>query len=90
MYKSYHMKKRMSQRNISDEMITLLTNFGSTSTKGDKTILDKKILNDLEFELRSYIKTIEYIKKKGGLICVESQNCQITSYFLNSFIKKHS
>ena len=87
MSRTKHMAKRMSQRNIDDTMINLVTQFGDYSLDGDKIILNKKSLESIEINFRNYLKAINYMKSKGGLVCIEADNVQITSYFLNSFKK---
>ena len=91
MSKTRHIKTRMNQRAIDQELIELVLNFGASQIRGSicKYFLSKKnikvTLNRLD-KLRSKIMRAE---DKGGLVLVANKDngLQITTYRMNEFLK---
>jgi hypothetical protein len=80
-----HCLRRMSQRGITMEQLNLVMRFGIN--KGDKIILNKKIIKNL---LRKadflYLKSkLLKLFDKGGVVVVFEDNSIITTYNVDSY-----
>lgn len=84
MAKTRHIQKRMDQRSISNTMLEMVKLFG-VNDSGDKTILNKKGIEAALCELKKIDSTLQKMKKRGGIVLVEDENSDITTYSLNSF-----
>ena len=83
MAKTRHIHKRMSQRGVTDRMLKLVSKFGMKS--GDKRVLDRKNLDALLRNMDTLRKDLVKLRDKGGLVVIEKDDTQITTYNLNSF-----
>ena len=83
MAKTRHIQKRMSQRNIQQEMLDIVKKFGIEN--GDKTILNKKGLKSALTELKRLSIFMERMQNRGGLVLVEANDLEITVYDLDSY-----
>lgn len=81
-----HIQKRMSQRAINASLVDLTSQFGMLH--GDKVILSKKNVEALLKEMDSMKRDLLEIHKKGGLVVVEQNDQQITTYTLDSYSRK--
>ena len=81
MYKTKHIKARMSQRGISEELLKLTIQFGEI--QGDKTILGRKALQELLTQLRKLQRTTMKALDKGGVTLIEENGCLLTAYNIN-------
>lgn len=86
MSRTNHMHKRMNQRAINDVMIDVAKTFGIEN--GDKIILNMKGVDAVLKEMRKWEKNIMRIKNRGGIVVVEKDNLEITTYGLERY-KKH-
>lgn len=78
---SCHLSRRMSQRNISFEIINIVLALGSESNNGERLILDEKtIINALD-ATEKLKKTLTKIKEKKGISLVVDRETLITSFF---------
>lgn len=78
---SCHLSRRMSQRNISFEIINIVLALGSESNNGERLILDEKtIINALD-ATEKLKKTLTKIKEKKGISLVIDRETLITSFF---------
>lgn len=83
MAKTRHIHKRMSQRGITDRMLKVVSKFGMT--QGDKQILDRKNIDALVKSMDGLRKDLLKMRDKGGVVVVEVEDTQITTYNLNSY-----
>ena len=86
MAKTRHMHKRMNQRAITKRMIGLVNDFGVR--KGDKRILDRKNIDQLVDSMTELKKDLLKLRDKGGLVVVEVDNVQLTTYKLDSYDRR--
>ena len=87
MAKTRHISARMSQRGINSEVLSVVKQFGSW--KGDKCILNRKACDDVLCELERVRRTVIKAQHKGGIVLVESNDVQITTYSLDSYERIH-
>jgi hypothetical protein len=81
MSKTNHMKARMSQRAISEEMVRLVMQYGEPS-HDNRCILTRKAALGL-VEMAEKLKRIALkATQSGGLVVVTSGNTEITTYKL--------
>lgn len=83
MAKTRHINQRMNQRAISQQMLEIVKMFGVD--EGDKTILNKKCIEEALIELSNLSKRMQKMKTRGGLVLVESGDFELTVYDLDSF-----
>ncbi len=83
MAKTRHIHQRMNQRGIQQAMLDLVKQFGIDS--GDKTILNQKALRVAIAECKKIEKLMQKMENKGGLVLVEEDGYEITTYDLNSY-----
>ena len=90
MARTRHIHKRMNQRGINAVLVDLVCEYGMED--GDKLVLDRKNTTRLLEEVGRFAKKLERIRSKGGVVVVEANNEQITTYALDSYSvsKKHS
>jgi hypothetical protein len=86
MAKSRHIHQRMNQRGIQQAMLELVKQFGIDN--GDKTILNQQALRTAIEECKKIEKLMQKMESKGGLVLVEADGVELTTYPLNSY--KHS
>lgn len=86
MAKTRHMHKRMSQRGITQRMVSLISEFGVTID--DKQILDRKNIDELLKGMDDLRKDLLKLRDKGGLVVVEANDTLITTYRVNSYNRK--
>jgi len=80
-----HIHKRMSQRGISASLVDLVSQFGMPD--GDKLILDRKNTEALLKHMDAMKRNLLEIHKKGGVVVVEQNDAQITTYALDSYTR---
>ncbi|MDO4937810.1 MAG: hypothetical protein Q4E62_07830 [Sutterellaceae bacterium] len=79
MYKTKHIQKRMSQRGIKQKMLELTQNFGAR--RGDKTVLDRKGMDNLLRYLEELRRDVNKAYERGGFVVVSSDDgTLITAY----------
>ena len=83
MAKTRHNQRRMSQRGINSEMLTIVQQFGKW--EGDKCILNRQACNDVLNELQKVKSDVIKMKEKGGLVLVQDDDVEITTYALDSY-----
>ncbi|MHC6647646.1 hypothetical protein ACYTPF_13820 [Alteromonas sp. HB246098] len=88
MAKTRHIHQRMNQRGIKQAMLEVVKQFGIDS--GDKTILNQKALRDAIAECKRIEKLMQKMENKGGLVLVEEDGHEITTYDLNSYKRSKS
>ena len=83
MCKTRHIQQRMSQRCITKEMIDIAMNFGKV--KGDRVIFNRKGIDALLTELEKMKKNALKMRERGGVVVVNVDNFELTTYALNSY-----
>lgn len=83
-----HCKKRMIERGINIAMLHLLEAVGIWKAGTDKVMLSGSEAAEMEKELRSFLKTLEKIKRRGGVTVVEVEGKLLTTYFNDSYNRK--
>ncbi len=78
-----HGLARMSQRGLPKRMIDLVYKLGKE--KGDKIILDKKMIKNKLAELDAIRKELLKVMDKGGVTIVIENDTLITAYNTNSY-----
>ena len=78
---SCHLSKRMTQRNISLEIINMALSLGSDSDNGERIILDEKTISMALKATEDIKKTLIKIKEKKGVSLVLDRDSLITSFF---------
>lgn len=78
---SCHLQKRMSERNISYEVLDLVMALGSFSKNGERIILDDKTLKTAIECTEKLKKNLLHLKKKKGASIVCCDDSLITSFF---------
>lgn len=84
MSKTRHIKTRMNQRGIDEQLIKLVLNFGASQIRGSicKYILSKKNIDKTLQRIDKLRSQIIRAKDKGGIILVSNNNngIKITTY----------
>lgn len=83
MSKTRHIQKRLSQRGIREELVSIAMDFGIQ--KGDKVVLNKKAAEAVIVELDLYRKKLKRLADKKGLVVVEADGSLVTAYDLDSY-----
>lgn len=83
MAKTRHIQQRMSQRAIREQMLDIVKTFGVDH--GDKTFLNRKGLDEALKELNSISQMMQKMRSRGGVVLVESDGSEITTYALDSY-----
>ena len=78
-----HSLARMSQRGLPKRVIDLVYQLGKE--KGDKIILDKKMIKNKLAELDAMRKELLKVMDKGGVTLVMDSDVLITAYNTNSY-----
>lgn len=86
MAKTRHMHKRMSQRGINQRVVKMVREYGFE--QGDKKILDKTNIDKLLQHLDIVRKDLIRVRDKGGVVVVEVNDEEVTTYRLDSFDPK--
>jgi len=86
MARTRHIHKRMSQRGINARLVDLVSSYGVEH--GDKLILDKKNTEALLKAIDTFRKDLLVVHAKGGLVVVEQDGIQITTYAVNSYSRE--
>ena len=86
MAKSRHIRKRLSQRGIREEMLGVVEHFGYW--QGDRCILNRAACEAALDELEGMKRTLVKVRERGGLVLVEDNGVQITAFPLTGY-KKH-
>ena len=77
----------MSQRGIKSEMLIIVKQFGTW--RGDKCILNRKACKDALVELDRVRKNFIKMQERGGVVLVQDNEMDITTYALDSFKRFH-
>ncbi|WP_237673559.1 hypothetical protein [Vreelandella profundi] len=85
MARTRHIHQRMSQRSINSHLVDLASRFGTDS--GDKVVLDRKNTTALLKAMDAMRKDLLAVHAKGGIVVVEQNGVQITTYALNSYAR---
>lgn len=83
MAKTRHIHQRMNQRGIQQAMLDIVKQFGIDN--GDKTILNQQALRNAITECKKIEKLMQKMESKGGLVLVEADGVELTTYPLNSY-----
>ncbi len=79
------MHKRMSQRAINEIMVDITKTFGIED--GDKIVLNQKSIEAVLQVIEKWKKNFIKIRSRGGMVLVEKDNVEITTYRLEK--KRH-
>lgn len=82
-----HIHERMNERCINETMLEIVQMFGVDTPNGERIILDKKGLNELEKWTRNFLKQVELMKQRGGLTLVNFEGSLITVFANDSYRK---
>jgi hypothetical protein len=82
-----HLNQRMNQRGISADMVALACEFGEVDQ--DKFVLGRKSLDRLLGELDRLKRVAMKARDKGGIVVVECDGAQITTYNRDSIKGRH-
>ena len=83
MPKTRHIENRMEQRSINNDFLDIVKFFGVPNNQ-DKIILNKKNIDTLLNQIIKTKSTLLRMRKRGGLVLVEKDNTEITTYALNA------
>ena len=86
MARTRHIHKRMNQRGINERLVDLVSDYGVED--GDKWILDKKNTEALLNAIDAMRKDLLTVHQKGGVVVVEQDGTQITTYAVDSYSRK--
>jgi len=81
-----HMRARMSQRAINQDLVDLTISYGVALPDG-KVVLDKKAIKQLMEATASLQQIAQRAFEKGGLVVVVDGGDLITTYRLDSYQK---
>lgn len=81
MHKTHHVRMRMSQRAISDDLVELARSFGVPMHDG-KIVLNRKAIGCLLQELNRIHKIGQRALAKGGVVVVAEGDVLVTTYSL--------
>lgn len=87
MARTRHIHQRMSQRGIKTEMLSIAKQFGTWD--GDKCILNRKACKEAVTELDRIRKSFIKMQERGGIVIVEADDVEITTYALDSYKRLH-
>ncbi|HDS1096358.1 DUF4258 domain-containing protein [Stenotrophomonas maltophilia] len=73
-----HFSQRMSQREVSREMVRLVREYGVL--EGEKVVLGQRAAGQVIDELMDKLRVLKKIQDKGGVIVVEDGDSLITTY----------
>lgn len=73
-----HFSQRMSQREVSREMMRLVCEYGVL--EGEKVVLGQRAAGQVIDELMDKLRVLKKIQDKGGVIVVEDGDSLITTY----------
>ena len=85
MAKTRHIQQRMAQRSIRYEWLEIVKTFGID--QGDKTILNQKGIDQALAELKKLSSQMQKMRSRGGMVLVEDEGQEITTYALGSYRK---
>ena len=91
MAKTRHMQARMNQRAIDQQLVDMVSVFGSTQERGDveKQILNRKGVDKVIQRLDRLRGSLIKVRDKGGLVVVTTHDgVEITAYRLDSFSRQ--
>lgn len=83
MARTRHINQRMAQRGINGRMVDLVSEYGQSV--GDKMVLDRKNIDALLNAMHTLKKDLLRVRNKGGVVVVEENGHQLTTYNLNSY-----
>lgn len=86
MARTRHLQQRMSQRGISLELLEFARQFGEPNQ--DKVVLNRKGLGRLLEAIRGFERTAKKALDKGGIVVVEDGEALITTYRLDSYVRR--
>lgn len=78
---SCHLHKRMSERNISYDVINLIMSLGDFSNNGERIILDNGTIDIAIKYADKFKKRLRAIREKNGGTIVFVDNTLVTSFF---------
>ena len=88
MAKTRHIHQRMNQRGVTQQMLEIVKQFGIDS--GDKVILNRKGIDIAISALNAICKDMQKMRSKGGVVLVEEDGVEITTYALDSYSRNKS
>lgn len=88
MAKTRHLNARCSQRGISEGMLELVRSYGVW--EGDKLVLNRNSAELIAAHCAQLQKLAQRVEKRGGLVLVEADGSEITTYSLDSYKRSKS
>ncbi|MFW9608876.1 MAG: hypothetical protein ACMV0H_01595 [Aquaspirillum sp.] len=83
MARTRHLQQRVSQRSIQYEWLDLVKTFGTDD--GDKIFLTRQGIDLVLNEMKKLAAHLQKMRTRGGVVLVENQGQEITTYSFNSF-----
>ncbi len=83
MARTRHLQQRVSQRSIQYEWLDLVKIFGTDD--GDKIHLTRQGIDCALNEMKKLATHLQKMRTRGGIVLVEDQGQEITTYSVNSF-----
>ena len=83
MAKTRHMQQRMSQRSIQQSWLELVKVFGIDD--GDKIRLNRDGIDRVLKEMKDISANLQKMRSRGGIVLVENEGCEITTYAMDSY-----
>ena len=80
---SKHLHRRMGQRGITRDMVSLVCDFGEC--RQDRYVLGRDRLDALIAQLASLSSVAKRVRDKGGVVVVEKDGAQLTTYNVDSY-----
>jgi len=81
-----HMKSRMTQRAINQDLVDLTISYGETMQDG-KIVLTKKAIRKMLDAVNDFKQKAQKAYEKGGVIVIADGETLITTYRLDSYRK---
>ncbi|MEQ1073628.1 DUF4258 domain-containing protein [Acinetobacter pittii] len=80
-----HFMKRAKQRGITYRMVQFALKYGEV--KGERSFINKKILDDLINNLTKELMAAKRLRDKGGIVIVSDKENLITTFDFDSYRK---
>jgi hypothetical protein len=78
-----HLQRRMGQRGITSDMVSLACEFGECQQ--DRYVLGRDRLDALIAQLATLSSLAKRVRDKGGVVVVEKDGAQLTTYNADSY-----
>jgi hypothetical protein len=87
MFQSVHFMMRSKKRGITYRMVEFALKYGEI--KGDRSFVNKKILDDLISHLTKELTAAKRLRDKGGIVVVSDKESLITTFDFDSRRKNY-